>query len=842
MEEAFATLIQRAFRQRRGKEIYTNKQAGYALSQPRVFLSSVKTKIGKINLEELAHVARGYDFYVTEVVGLQYIGARPKFRETANKPAVGNVNSTVSSMKINFKMINPAQTATVFIYRTGSIVINTNGNWERVLRRLAQFYLKGKFTEMHDDIYVTNMSSRFYCNHNINLEAIKVHIKSALKKGIAEETRAHFLGGRAPELGTKFILDELVEQEGFTGSVRVSTDIYGIKVPLIISKNGTVIASSPNVGYGTAAFKKLVAEVGPAIFAEARAVPGAPKPKKEAKREAMAAARYNLAAGWNATRNGHYVRPGPNGKPRFYAIPANKGLVRAKVIKAYSNAGVNIPANVISKLNITREQINAVKGRAPAVGRPSGWNNQSRNGYYVRPNKQGKPQWYQIPKGKADARKTAIKAYAAAGIPIPQHIKNLFGIKNANLGNGGKTPVINLGKDKHLRINGKQLERYNKEALVNLAVQLNLPRVTEKMKVAEIRSEFQQKLAPKVQPINVTVNNVKHTFLANGTVRRNYPNKASRTRQFATLKAPEQNAIARAYLKPAEYETYKKKLVKERYQYLLNIKNSRRQGSPAAGPSAPAAASPARRSASSNSGSPVNTNLELELELAVRMGNMNSTPEQLALVKRAMGKLPVGARGKPLKADVEALWSRLIKNFKAKAQTNAAMAKLQSRAVVPNWVPENKRNAFKQILVQTAATAKKKKNAKAAINAWINAQIPKQARVAHNVENMATGEIKHIPAWNPPREFKYQIPKLSPKATAAANNGAPKKPKAKRSPSTKKKTIPMENNFENLVNNMNRRGVPYNANKAYSWANLKALGINNKYKEAWYAYVKKKVG
>jgi len=334
----------------------------------------------------------------------------------------------------------------------------------------------------------------------------------------------------------------------------------------------------------------------------------------------------------------------------------------------------------------------------------------------------------------------------------------------------------------------------------------------------------------------VTVNNVKHTFLANGTVRRNYPNKASRTRQFSTLKSAEQNAIARAYLKPAEYETYKKKLTKERYQYLLNIKNSRRNGngSPAAGP---APRSPASRSASSNSGSPGNTNLELELELAVRMGNVNATPENLATLKRAMGKLPVGARGKPLKADVEALWKRLIKNFKTKAQTNAAMAKLQSRAVVPNWVPENKRNAFKQILVQTAATAKKKKNAKAAINAWINSQIPKEARIARNVENMVTGEIKHIPAWNPPREFKYQIPKLSPKAKSPS---AAAKPKAKRSPSTKKKIIPMENNFENLVNNMNRRGVPYNANKAYSWANLKKLGINNKYKNAWYAYVKKK--
>jgi hypothetical protein len=504
--------------------------------------------------------------------------------------------------------------------------------------------------------------------------------------------------------------------------------------------------------------------------------------------------------------------------------------VRAKVIKAYSNAGVNIPQNVISKLNITREHINAVSGRTPAVGRPSGWTNQSRNGYYVRPNKQGKPQWYQIPKGKADARKTAIKAYTAAGITIPQHIKNLFGIKNANLGNRGTTPVINLGKDKHLRINGKQLERYNKESLVNMAVQLNLPRVTEKMKVAEIRNEFQRKLAPKVQPINVVVNNVKHTFLTNGTIRRNYANKASRTRQFSTLKVAEQNAIARAYLKPAEFEEYKKKIARNKYPYLLNIKGSRVVGR-AAGSAGSARASPA----SSAGSSPGNANFELELELAVRMGNLEPAPGNLELVKRAMGKLPLGPRGKPLKADVDALWKRLTKELQQKARTRANMARLEAKVAVPNWVPANMRNQFKNVLIQTALSKAKVANKKAAVQAWINGKIPKVGILARNVENMVTGEIKHLPAWNPPREFKYKIPKLSP---VAKPEGA--KPKVAKSPSTKRKTIPATNNFELLVNNMNRLGVPYNANKAYSWANLKKMGINNKYKNTWYKHVKGK--
>jgi hypothetical protein len=367
-----------------------------------------------------------------------------------------------------------------------------------------------------------------------------------------------------------------------------------------------------------------------------------------------------------------------------------------------------------------------------------------------------------------------------------------------------------------------------------MAVQMNMPRVTEKMKVAEIRTEFERQLAPKVQPINVTVNGVKHTFLSNGTVRRNYANKASRTRQFATLKVAEQNAIAQAYLSANQLAEYKKKLARNKFQYLLNTKAAR-----AIAPPPPPAnrAGPSRTSPSpSNSGSPSNSNFELNLELAVRMGNLTPSPSNLQKLKTVMGKLPLGARGKPLKADVDAVWKRMTKEFKKKAQNRESAQKLTGRTTVPNWVPANKRNQFRNLLVQTALMSGKANNKKKAVQAWINSTLPKQGVPARTVENMITGEIKHIPAWNPPREFKFKIPKLSPKVKEAGAAA----PKPKKSPSTKRKTIPVTNNFELLVNNMNRLGVPYNANKAYSWANLKKMGINNKYKNTWYEHVKKK--
>jgi hypothetical protein len=841
VRDAQAALIQAAFRRRKGREIYSNKVGSdYALSKPKVFTSAVSTRVTNPNLADMALMARGANYMVTEIEGFQHIGAKPHYRETLTKAAVGEIDGTVRSIKLNYMMINPQQTATVFIYKSGSIVINTTGTWQRVVRLLAKDYFKGQFDELMDKTAITNTASRFYCNRNIDTAKIRSHIEGSFFKNYPQIAMAHFYGGAAGAPSSKFKLTEAganIENRKFKTGVSVSTEIGAYKVALNIYGNGTILCSTlvkPELG--PRAFKALVTEMRGTLFSGQRERPELKKPKKEEKRVAMAEARYSPAGSWSATRNNYYVRPGPNGKARFYAVPANKSLVRAKVIKAYANVGVNIPRNVINKLGITNAQIEAVRGKAPKAAGPSGWNNQSRNGYYVRPDKQGRPAWYQIPGGKAAAKKTVIKAYSSAGINVPAHLKKLFKISNANLGAasaGG--PVINLGKDKHLRINGKQLERYNKNALVEMAGNLELPRVTEKMKVSEIRAEFERKLAPKVQPINVTMGGVKHTFLSNGTVRRNYTNKASRTRQFSTLKVPEQNAIAQAYLTANEYSNFKTKLAKNRYQFLLNTKAARAVAGPARRASPVARGGSASGSASSSASSSINNNFALELELAMRMGNLAPSPSNLEKLKKAMGKVNVGARGKPVKTQVDAVWRSLTKEFKKKAQNKITLAKLEAKAVVPNWVPANLRNSFKKILVQTGLVAKTKKNAKAAVMGWINAQIPKQGRIARNVENVITGEIKHIPAWNPPRNFKFEVPKLSPKVKNASQKKAPAG-----TPVKKRKTIPMENKFESLVNNMNRLGVAYNPNKGYSWENLKKIGVNDKYRSLWINHVKAK--
>jgi hypothetical protein len=59
-----------------------------------------------------------------------------------------------------------------------------------------------------------------------------------------------------------------------------------------------------------------------------------------------AAPKNRRAPSWNATKEGFYVRPGPGKQPYWFAVPAGIAAGRKTVIKAYTEAGRNIPAAV----------------------------------------------------------------------------------------------------------------------------------------------------------------------------------------------------------------------------------------------------------------------------------------------------------------------------------------------------------------------------------------------------------------------------------------------------------------------------------------------------------------
>jgi len=565
----------------------------YALTKPEVTWSSTSTSVNKpvdlsVFTSKMAHLKDRY--MVTEIEGFQSAGTKqPHFRETLNKPAVGKIDSTVSFVKINMVFLNPDQVASVRVFKSGKIVIYSNGLWQRVTRVLAANYLPDTMKEMIDNAGTTNYQTKFYCDHNIDTQIVYMAIDkkktpsfkltdaSDIDSYIQKQKKQFpkwnpFPGQKAPSPPSP---SPTMNVKGFGKTkVSISTKTEPETVFNVFANGTVVVMKSASVREGVDAFKMLARQVGVDMFRFGAKTAPAPKLNMAAY---IANYRYDLAPSWNASKAGFYVRPGPDGKPRFYELSKNPKFQKAKTIRAYLDAKVNIPANTKTKLGITNANVAAVRNKSPTVGRPSGWNNQSRNGYYVKPNKSGNPQWYQIPKSKSTTKNTVIEAYGRHAVPIPQHIRNLFKIGN---------------NVKNVSVAGPSItKKMTKKQLMNIAVMENIPHVTEKMKVSEMKHILEKKLSPQNKSVDVIVNGVKHTFLANGSVRRVYTNKASRTRKFDTLKANEQDAIARAYMSSRRYEEYKKVARKDKFKFLKNLKNKGAKHSPRSPGSTPGSAS-----------------------------------------------------------------------------------------------------------------------------------------------------------------------------------------------------------------------------------------------------------
>ena len=575
---------------RKGNVFSNRVGQSYALTKPVVTWSSTATSVGQtIDLSSLAKMVTVAGKYaVTEVAGFQSAGTKlPHFRETLNKPAVGKINSTVTFVKLNIVFLEPDQTASVRVFKSGKIMIFSDGPWERVVRILAKHYILGKMRVMVDNAGDTNYQTKFYCDHKIDTSLVYTAIDKKQVTGYkfsdaseideyVKKQKKQFptwkpFGGPSPPPAPSPSPNAVKGFKKTKVTISTKTDP---NVVFNVFANGTVVVmKSKKIRDGPDAFKSLARQVGADMFYVGKQTAPAPKLNMAAY---IANYRYELAPGWNATKAGFYVRPGPNGKPRFYELK-NPALQKAKAIRAYLNAKLNIPANTKAKLQISNANIAGVRNKAPSANRPSGWNNQTRAGHYVKPNKSGNPQWYQIPKLKASARNTVVTAYGKHAIPIPQHIRNMFKIGNNVKSVPLASPVI-----------GKKT---TKKQLMNMAVMENVPQVTEKLTVAQMKQVLQKKLSPQNKSVDVVVNGVNHTFLTNGSVRRVYSNKASRTRKFDTLKANEQDAIARAYMSSKRYEEYKKVARKDKFKFLKNLKNRGAKHSPKSPGSTPGSAS-----------------------------------------------------------------------------------------------------------------------------------------------------------------------------------------------------------------------------------------------------------
>jgi hypothetical protein len=519
-----------------------------------------------------------------------------------------------------------------------------------------------------------------------------------------------------------------------------------------------------------------------------------------ATKKAKLANRNPLASSWNMTPpQGFYVRPGTNGKPRLYKWRkmekelqsgewVNRGAlnmsgVGPKVAKAFANARVPIPrATLNAFIRAGHPLANAAatsvkKAAAPKNRRAPSWN-ATKNGFYVRPGPGKQPYWFAVPAGIAAGRKTVIKAYMDAGRNIPAAVRNIFKIPAnvktnvVTVGNNSFKPglqhVIKMGLNRILRINNRQATRLTKAELLSIARNMNIPEANAKMAPARLISLIQNKagVSNKLnRNYDVFVNGTFYTFLNNGRVEKTTSEGVQTRRAWATIPTEEQNKIAKKLLPANLHAEYNSTAKANRFNTLRAHAAGKK---PARVPS-PARKKSATPPSSVNSNSGNNARFALELEYATRLatnlGNMSRNGND-ALFMKNYDKLPLGARGKPLKANIDRLYKRFVKETRVARTNEAPRARYTSRISIPNWMPANKVQAYKNLVTNLAFQKPKPKaaNVKAAIKGWLNREVPlSPPRAARAVENAVTGEMKHIPAYVPKPRKTPNIPKRSPR-------------------------------------------------------------------------------
>ena len=590
-----------------------------------------------------------------------------------------------------------------------------------------------------------------------------------------------------------------------------------------------------------------------------RAIGKPAKGGNAAAKKAKLANRYPLARSWNATRPGFYVRPGTNGKPRFYKWRKmerepqtgewiNRGAMgltkknAVVVAKAYEKAGVPVPAatrNVFSRLGFPLEAPRSASVTAgPKNRRAPSWN-ATKAGFYVRPGPGKQPYWFKVPEGLAAGRKTVIKTYTEAGRNIPAAVRNIFKIP-ANiktnvvaLGNNTFKPglqhVVKMGLNRVLRINNRQATRLTKAELLAIARNMNIPEADAKMNPARLIGLIQNKagVSNKLdRSYDVLVNGMFYKFGNDGRVTRTTSEGVQTHRAWATIPVAEQNKIAKKLLPANNHAEYNATAKANRFNTLRAFVAGKRPA-----PSPKRAKTPSPKRSPSSAGSNSNNNamareFEYGLRLSQNLANLYRNGNEHTFLG-IYDKLPVGARGKALKANVNKAYKKFVKETKGLRANEPAKARYVSRIQIPIWMPVNKVRRYKNLVTNLAFMKPKPKvaNVKTAIRAWINREVPlSPARAARDIENAITGERRHIPAHVPTRRQTPNIPKRTP----------PPKKSPKADPLKKEWALPRNRTgLANLNNAFVNLGLPTGPNNTYTWAGLERAGLDKKFKKVW---------
>lgn len=806
-------MVERIQRMWRARRVFTNNQGTWKISKPTVVstISVVKFPV------DVSAVFTGPPRGFTEVTGFKGAGQKASTRYADGKWIGDSTGVT--------RVMAKKGTQTVMITKSAVTVLGT-GNPEAAYLAIAKIGWSAKNLVRAKPEY-RKVDGVFYINKPFDLPGLK----EELRKLSMEHTVSY-----NPEVKT------------------IPAVVLRIKNPqwtYQFFENGTVlftgIKDPKEINEPVKLFKKfgltsssIAMERSPALR---RPVAGKKNTKKLAER-------YPLAGTWNSLRKpyaGFYIRPGTNGKPRMYPYrfmrrdpgagvvvnegPMNLRAVAPKVVKAFRNIGKPIPKVTLDAFASAGVSLESPKKKTVAAHsnrRAPSWN-ATKNGFYVRPGAGQQPYWFAIPKGVESGRKTVIAAYSKAGRNIPAAVRTIFKIPANVTVNVKPKHNVTMGLNGVLRINGRQAGRLTVAELVAVARNMNIPQVNAKMKPLEIIGWIQSKSGAKVSKnYNVELNGTKYKFLNNGRVERTV-GKTRTTRNWSTIPAANQNRIAKAFLNESYHGAYNLQPRNKKYWALMVYKNSLRANTPST-------------AASSNSNNLANFAANIEANLRNQghknaykalVGNYYKNENANRLVTR-LGKLPVGAK----QANVNRAIKTFAKEAVVKARRNLIEANYKAKMTVPNWLPMNKRNAYKNALLNVALRVNNKgkyptqKKVREGMQAWINAEIPKVPTAAFTKENVATGATIHVPAWIPPKKVSFNVPKrVSPPRPAAKPKAVgPSKPRTKKNTS-KRRLNENRNNAENIGSAMIALGI--NTRGAYKWNNLVRAGMNKKYKNAW---------
>ena len=660
---AAARKIQEMFRR---KLIFTNNKGAYKASKPVITAQIVSFSLPTNWRAVFESEPKGF----SEITGYRSAGKAPVVRWTQGR-WVGDESGVT-------KLVARYRNVTIVLSDSGFDVLGA-GNYEQALLAIVKSGWAPKLLLKAPPTY-KKIDGMFNVNKRFDLEELASELRK-LPATMRETVRP------ALEFGVKAVLLKLKKPKWTYQFFENGTVLFtGIKDPKDIDLPRELFFQLLSPTYGVA----------PAFaFQAGRGMLMKPRKNAGAAARARAANRYPLVASWTTTPPaGFYVRPGQNNKPRLYMwakmerrmglpYPVQVGQLKltaknaATVARRFAEVGVEPPPatkQVFRDLGIPLPTKNLEKRAANRAER-SEWNFVDPSGKkYVRPGPGHQPRVYDVPKDKKAGAKTVIKSYAAAKRNIPQAVRALFGIganvKTAN--SSAPKHRIEMGLDKILRINGKQATRIPVGELLAIARNLGIAQVNAKTSKANLMGYIKTRTGTSNRPnrsADVLIDGLYYKFLNNGRVRRVTEEGVATEREWATLGADVRQKIAKKLLTPDLFNEYNSLNLGNRFNAIravLQGKKANVEKAAANKAAANKAAANAKAAAEEEARNNAETEamarqLEFNLRLTQNLGNAYNKDNTRKLI-RALNGLPKGAKGKPLKANVEALYKRFVKN------------------------------------------------------------------------------------------------------------------------------------------------------------------------------------